>query len=538
MKTDNSSGNINVFAEIELGDAATRPSSYAQEQPVPASVAQAIPTRAFDALRARFRDMRRIVDYAPYSYQNDGWLFYEQAKFMADVEDDYPHRTAFSAFYPYYQRMGYEQLRTYFTWRTQVRALLTADADYNGVALKGSFPFVGASYLYLYIYELLSCIGVDSPADALDKLQALYPHYRETVPALAQYLTMWVRDFHVYYDLPGMGMAAVADDAPQEEIADVWIKRGGYNITKSKFYTDERQEMIHACIASVFTALRAWCVAFDTTPEKAFLTDDQPTVEYWKPFSQALFHPWMQQRDRVKQMHEGEFYVCQNNRWTVERNKPFKGAKELVGFIIRKTEARLRELNKFKGKITADTATLKYAAKKLATAGFTITDMENEIIKAVDAFHRELHRVHVNVDATRLTQIRVEASDTQEKLTVEEEEIAAASVLLPAAQTPLPAVLIPPQDAPQSITAPADGGWDGFVSALTPIEHEALAQLCRNNGIGILDQLAATHQLMPEVLAEGINEKALDHINDNLLDDDGVIYDDYIEAARLSMGTS
>jgi len=177
MRTDNNSeiikGSDSPFVEIELKDAATRPSLYGG--------AEAIPQRAFDALRARFRDMRRIVDYAPYSYQNDGWLFYEQAQFMADVEDDYPHRTAFSAFYPYYQRMGYEQLRTYFTWRTQVRAALAAQQAGDTCDV----PFVGASYLYLYIYELLSCVGVRDPADALGKLQALYPHYREAVPALA-----------------------------------------------------------------------------------------------------------------------------------------------------------------------------------------------------------------------------------------------------------------------------------------------------------------------------------------------------------------
>ncbi|MCL2365167.1 MAG: TerB N-terminal domain-containing protein [Defluviitaleaceae bacterium] len=524
MRTDNNSeitkGSDSPFVEIELEDAATRPSSYAANQPhaQPISAAraipapQAIPARAFDALRARFRDMRRIVDYAPYSYQNDGWLFYEQAKFMADVTDDYPHRTAFSAFYPYYQRMGYEQLRTYFTWRTQVRALLAEGA--NAALQPGSLPFVGASYLYLYIYELLSCIGVRDPADALDKLQALYPHYREAVPALAQYLTVWARDFHVYYNLPGVGedaMAPANDNAPQPEDATAWINRSGYNLAKSKFFADGREGMIQDCIAVVFSALRGWCAAHDTTPETAFLQDDSPKVEYWKPFAQALFHPWLNQRDRVKTMPGGETYVCQNNRWTLERAKPFKGARELVGYIIRKTEARLRELNKFKGRFTADAATLKYAAPKLSAAGLSVTAMEKEIIQAVDAFHRELHRVHVNVDAAKLTQIRAEASDTQEKLTVEEDEI-----------TP---DLPPPPDL-----SPTPGGWDTLIAALTPTEHEALTNLCRTNETNVLIHIAATHHLMPEVLAEGINEKAFDHIGDNILDDDGTLYEDYLQA--------
>ena len=415
------------------------------------------------------------------------------------------------------------------------------------------FPFVGASYLYLYIYELLSCIGVTGPADALDKLQALYPHYREAVPALAQYLTVWVRDFHVYYDIPGVGEAA-AEDTPQNEEAAKWLGFSGYNIAKSKFHTDERVPMIHDCIASVFTALRGWCTTHDTTPEALFLHDDRPKVEYWKPFSQALFHPWMAQRDRVKTMPGGESFVCHNNRWTVERTKPFKGTRELVGFILRKTEARLRELNKFKGKFTADAATLKHAAPKLAAAGLTVAQLENEITLAVDAFHRELHRVHVNVDTTRLTQIRAEANDTQEKLTVEETFTTAAKETTQIKQTlltpptppmplqPLPTLqtlpISPIADISVDPTAPPSSGWEGFVSALTPAELEALKCLYKNNECAILIKVATAFNLMPEVLAEGINEKALDYIGDNLLDDTGVIYDDYLTMLTVLPGFS
>jgi hypothetical protein len=44
-------------------------------------------------------------------------VFIRQARFMADFEDDYQKLAPFSMFYPYYQMMSYEQLRTYFTWR-------------------------------------------------------------------------------------------------------------------------------------------------------------------------------------------------------------------------------------------------------------------------------------------------------------------------------------------------------------------------------------------------------------------------------------
>ena len=58
-------------------------------------------------------------------------MFYRQAKLMADFEDDYREEEPFSMYFPDYQSMGYEQLRTYFTWRTNVR---------KGLSGKHPFP--------------------------------------------------------------------------------------------------------------------------------------------------------------------------------------------------------------------------------------------------------------------------------------------------------------------------------------------------------------------------------------------------------------
>lgn len=500
MKTDNNLEICNVpFAEIELKDAVAGTHTARP---------QAIPARAYDPLRGRIRDMRKIADYAPYSYQNDGWLFYEQAKFMADVTDDYAHRTAFSAFYPFYQRMGYEQLRTYFTWRTRVRG--------------GEFPFVGASYLFLYLYELLSCIGVAGPRDALEKLEALYPHYREEVPALNQYFTLWVKDFQVYY---GLAAAAAPGDAPSET-AQTWMARSGYDISKSKFFLAENQGLVTDCVSAVFDALYTWCAAHDTTLDAVLVYDTRPRVDYWRPFSQALFYPWLAQADRCVPMPGGETYVCHNNRWTVERAAPFKGMRELAGFILRKMEAQLRGLYKFKTKLTADAATLKYAAKKLNEAGLTLTELERVIDAAVQEFYRAQHQVKVEVSTTRLVQIRTEAQDTQEKLTVEED----GGVALGGASPPEASVVIAPVVAAPVVVAspPPDSGWGAFFAALSALEKEALALLCRGEDLAAF---SAAQGIMPEVLAESINEKALDMMGDNLLETDAgiTLYADYFD---------
>jgi hypothetical protein len=520
MRTANSLEDNNPFALIEMED--TPEGSNENLRPkqggfLSSAPAQSIPPRAYDPLRARFRDMRMIADYAPYAYQNDGWLFYEQAKFMADVTDDYPHRTAFSAFYPYYQRMGYEQLRTYFTWRTNVR--------------EGKFPFVGASYLFLYIYELLSGVGTQNPEDGLARLTALWPLYRENVPALDQYLTGWIRDFHIYYDLPhsfsdfveaqGLQKYYPVGASPEgDDSSGTWLRRSGYDIKKSKFYIGN-EETVHKGIAAVFAGLREWCASYNVGLEDLLLYDVSKG-EFWKPFTQALFYPAPNQPDRRIEMPGRETYIRRDNRWTVEKASAFVGTRELVGHIIRKTESFLRKQMKYKHKLTADPLTLKYGAQKLRMAGLTLSEMDAVIEQAVTVFHREMNRVAVTVDAGSLVRIRVEALGTQEKLTVEESIVAQAE--------PRPQPSIPPPQAItqcQPTTFSPSSGWEAFSDSLNVTEREALALLCQ--GANDLKALADEQGIMLEVLVEGINEKAADFIGDNVLEMDGgiVLFEDY-----------
>ena len=98
------------FAEVEyevgVTDAkARRPSASA----IPA--AQPIAQREIDPIRELFFHMRNLASGNPFA-RNDAGLFYKQAKFMERFSDDYWGQARFSMYYPYYQHMGYEQLRT------------------------------------------------------------------------------------------------------------------------------------------------------------------------------------------------------------------------------------------------------------------------------------------------------------------------------------------------------------------------------------------------------------------------------------------
>jgi hypothetical protein len=129
---------------------------------------QKIEPKKPDKIREVFEQMREISRHnASYSsdylrffgrriQQDNSNVFYKQGMFMKDFEDDYEENASFSSYFPYYQMLNYEQLRTYFTWRTKVR--------------KGEITDTSMSYVFMYIYELLNNIGVENPQDGLSNI--------------------------------------------------------------------------------------------------------------------------------------------------------------------------------------------------------------------------------------------------------------------------------------------------------------------------------------------------------------------------------
>jgi len=68
---------------------------------------------ATDEPRSQFNSMRQIAADNYYSYSDVSKIFYQQALFMKDFEDDYSKQEPFFYYYPCYQAMGYEHLRTF-----------------------------------------------------------------------------------------------------------------------------------------------------------------------------------------------------------------------------------------------------------------------------------------------------------------------------------------------------------------------------------------------------------------------------------------
>lgn len=502
---------------------------------------QKIEPPKYDEIRELFHRMRDIarqypLPYANYSrffdrrvHQGNARIFYKQAIFMKDFMDDYPEQVPFSSYFPYYQMLGYEQLRTYFTWRTNVR--------------KGLVSNTSLSYVFLYIYELLNNIGVDSPKEGLDKLLSFWSSYKMHDSSIDKYIIRWLKDYHIYYDLPQTFREFVKVNnltkhypnvVDTKDNFDLYCAISKYDIRKSVFYTDETSKLISSCFNFVIKKIQQ---AFETAgirfhdalfhPSKKLVT--------WTPFKDALFYNWLKQADRRIVFSENEIYICSNNEWKFSTIITTDKGRQFIAYVMKQMESLLRKITKYKYKITANIDMINQETfNRLQKAGL---DIKNIVNAATIEFYKEATKTVVEVNQASLARIRQEAYATQEALIVEEQKEAAYPVQVQAE--------LPDQNIFDDIElcnsglydteiVSESGIWNSLRDALSDNDIEALEIIMNmdNSRFANIKQFADHNKIMLEVLVDGINEKAMDYIGDNILDDDLTIYEDYLEQVK------
>ena len=545
-----------------------------------------------DEIRERFDQMRDIARqnrtlyfrstpfYDRRMQEENSRIFYKQGIFMKDFEDHYEKSVPYTSYFPFYQMMGYEQLRTYFTWRTRVR--------------EGTVAETSLSYAFLYIYELLANIGVADPGEGLEKLLFFWKEFRAYDKTIDKYVLKWLKDYHVYYELPHTFREFVAGSGLEQEYPGMWESEDDfdllcavskYDLRRSAFYTEDRAALIRDCFAFTAGRLREVFGKNGLDFDRSIFQPVKNMVP-WTPFQGALFYPWMRQRDRRVVLSEKEIYVCSQNCWKFHKTITTESGRQFLGYVMKQMEAVLRKLTKYKYFITTNTRGVNPVTLTiLREAGLSLEEL---ITGAVREFYREATKTVVRVDAEALERIRREALLTQEKLTVEEEEEWRGAApgndtpaldfagALPGMRRPLPGADSAPAKHPvnareslaepakhpvnarESLTEPAKlsvappepaassasfaatesesaDSWQELKSALTGTEQAALRLLLRDGGDqsgAKLKKFADSQGIMLEILMDGINEKAMDAIGDSLLDSDFAIYEDYIEQVK------
>lgn len=459
--------------------------------------------------------------------QEDAKILYKQGMFMKDFTDSYNENTQFSSYFPNYQLMNYEQLRTYFTWRTEVR--------------KGNVTETSLSYAFLYIYELLGNIGVDDPQDGLNKLMSFWKKFSIYNKTIDKYVLRWLKDYHIYYELPQPFNEFIEKNnltnhytkmTDTDNNFDLFCSISKYDIRSSAFFTEDNSKLITDCFYFITNQLKQVFWANGIHFEEAIF---QPTkkMSVWQPFKGALFYQWMKQSDRHIVFSENEIYICSQNNWMTSSVITSDSGRSLIGYILKQMEVILRVATKYKYKLSANVDTVTHTVVgQLKAAGLSL---EKIISDAVMEFYRESTKTVIVVDHAALSRIREEALTIQEKLIVPEPEesfIPASAPLTPSFPEPVKPSSQPmtptPEPVKESVTK--SNIWESLKNALDETELQALSVL--SFGETDIKKFADHNGIMLEVLIDDINIKAMDFIGDNLLDDEFTIYEDYIDQVK------
>ena len=369
------------------------------------------------------REMRALARRPEARSWSDARLFVEQARLMVDYTDDRPYDGEFKSYFPTYEAMDNQQLRGYFTWRGRVRS--------------GDVAQTSASFAYVYLYELLNGIGVETGEQAFRAIEGFWQAYRAFEPAMDRYVRPWLVDYVVYHNLPAelaqpylntvhdraVDVLARADaaarsqpkprrrvvHAPQTdpELFRALDALSTYRLTDSRLFQDE-PDALEAVTCDVFAQLARYYHG----GRAQGLTESLFGARHPMPhlmFASAVFYPGTRHADTVYELDDTCRYLCRNGIWTCDALHDGGVRSSKLGQILHAVDQRLRVALEY-----------PHPLKERGDPKYLAQIIDREIENYLE--WRKAHAPrHIEIDLSKLADIRSTAAETREALLVDEE---------------------------------------------------------------------------------------------------------------------
>lgn len=445
----------------------------------------------------KYLEMKRIAGTYEALFQSKANIFYNQAKYMEDFEDSFDYHGVFASYYPTYQSMSDMQLRGYFSWRTAVR--------------RGIIEPTSLSFAFVYIYELINKIGVESAEEGFYKLKSFVQNYGKLDSKINSYAKLWLKDYVIYN---GLDKALLEDSSDTDfdkslltlinykehepaAVFEALNRLSSYNLEKSGFFKRNSQDVtdivyrVYDSLAVYFEKNRK-CKIY----EKFFGT---AYTSRYHMFSSAVFYEKKRHGNCTYIFNDAHKYWCLNGVWHCERFFCHCAKSTQLGALLKCVDYCMRQRFSYKP-----------ALKPVKTTKL-FTDTINAAIDSYLVEKKRNARNVIQIDLSKLQGIRDTSLKTQSSLIVE--EITDDS---PPAEVP---------SAPQS-----DGG------VLDSVQREFLS--CLLNGKSY-DGLLKKSGMMASILADSINEKLFDMFEDTVLvcyTDTPAPVEDYVKELKGIIG--
>ena len=432
--------------------------------------------------------MQRLISSRDELFMPSAQIFCKQGKFMEDFCDSFDRPVSCTRHFPTYRDLTLPQLRTYFSWRTDVR--------------NGEIKEISLSYAFLYIYELLNLIGVNNAEEGFLKLKDFCESYCQLDMRIKPYTDLWLTDFAAYYGIPRNlteSLCGLKNDSAlmtlmnyKNETADSLLTAldcfSSYRLENSVFYKKHPAETADT-VYRLFSSLAEYYENKEGGDIFIRLFA-KPVKEKYFIFRSAVFCEKRPHPDCIYEINPIFKYTCKNGEWNITRFFPIKDKAGKIGALLKATDYYLRQ---------------RYGHKSSLKKPELSALFEEMIKKAVTEQYREsLERKKpvISIDISKLQGIRDTAEVTRDKLIVEEEPEE-------------PAAPVKPIEEPQESGILKSPLNEIMIALLRGEDAETVA---RKNGI------------MLSVVVEEINETLFDDFGDTVIDFDGdtpIIIEDY-----------
>lgn len=490
-------------------------------------------------------------------------LFYEQAQRLVDLEDDYAYTEPFVRYYPTYRDLNPPQLRGYISLRTRLRRR----------EVVRHFPL---SFLYIHIYELLMGVGVDSPEDGYETLQWLKQTYGRWDPPLLANLEIWLRDYRIYYDLPGtasydnslfneaLTLIQALEDAAINPVTatDTGWHLPAMDTAHLSLTAHYHPDLDETDPASMYYAALQWCsgAAKITSPmfrkdpallQEAALTAFQEIAKLLQAthvnrtmtetcfgkrtaypcqlFRGAIFHDHLARADYRYRWSSICDYTCLHGIWQRETYAhPDRKSEELAA-LLQEVDRQCREKTGFGHPLQDRLRNVSWKA--------VIGQVIDRILERRRAEEAEAARPHIDIDMQALSNIRQDAAQIRDALIVEEQPSVPPACTIPEAapadiSSGMIHALSPAAD--ESDAAPSSG-TDVLLPDTPPAPETRLGPDACTLLRTLLDHASVTaafagHHVSLPMLVDAVNEYFYDEIGDTVIEFDGdtpILIEDY-----------
>lgn len=522
----------------------------------------------------KIREMRSLEEITYNSYivrQCAQITLIRQGEFMADVEDDFGKRVFCALSHPIYAAMSNSQLRTYFSWRTDVR--------------RGVYNEVEQPYVVLYCFELMNRIGVTSADDAFGRLVSVWENCAVSAKYADVYIPRWIKDFYAFnrVTLP-LPAKLTEEETGGDYLAAREIEAGNYagkldylaansayDLSESVFLDKKTRPMMDGACAAALSALAEYFKPRGV--ELSSLICGKLKKDFsWEPFYNSIVDIERMDGFRAVEINAMERYTIKRGEPVLERFE-FSVSRGFVGYVLKCVEAQLRRLTGFKRKIIPNLKMLEndFKNREKLEAAVSAPEFSEIIPRAVEEYCRSAgisvidkpkksvkpwdeeppsEPVVVNIDVTKLDKIREQADENVRRLIVDEpeeyadvspsddfdyeaaagrigddefaESVAEYAQLASEDEEPAPVI-----GAGNPLFENLDPEWQDLGNNLTPDNILFLKAMVN----GTERDFCREHDILPQTMIEEINGEALLAVGDVIIEG-GAILEEYAAPVR------